>query len=62
MLELLDALRQLRALQLEALQARLDHDLADAAARAEMLTAASAADPVFGESLQWPVTAPEAPR
>jgi cobalt-zinc-cadmium efflux system outer membrane protein len=51
-LELLDALRQLRALQLEALTARLDEDRADAAARAEMLTAGAAADPIFGESLR----------
>jgi cobalt-zinc-cadmium efflux system outer membrane protein len=57
-LELLDALRQLRALQREALDARLDHDRADAAARAEMLTAAAAADPVFGESLQLRPTTP----
>jgi outer membrane protein, heavy metal efflux system len=58
-LELLDALRQQRALQLDALDARLDHDRADAAARAEMLTATAAADPVFGESLQWlPPTTP----
>jgi cobalt-zinc-cadmium efflux system outer membrane protein len=62
-LELLDALRQLRALQLDALQARLDHDRADAAARAEMLTAAAAADPVFGESLQLrPTTTPDVPK
>jgi cobalt-zinc-cadmium efflux system outer membrane protein len=51
-LELLDALRQLRALQLDALEARLETDRADAAARAEMLTAAAAADPVFGEALR----------
>ena len=51
-LELLDALRQLRALQLEALGARLDEDRADAASRAEMLTAAAADDPIFGESLR----------
>jgi outer membrane protein, heavy metal efflux system len=51
-LELLDALRQLRALQLEALTARLDEDRSDAAARAEMLTAGAAADPIFGESLR----------
>jgi cobalt-zinc-cadmium efflux system outer membrane protein len=51
-LELLDALRQLRALQLEALTARLDEDRADASARAEMLTAGAAADPIFGESLR----------
>jgi cobalt-zinc-cadmium efflux system outer membrane protein len=57
-LELLDALRQLRALQREALDARLDHDRADAAARAEMLTATAAADPVFGESLQLRPTTP----
>ncbi len=63
-LELLDALRQLRALQLEALQARLDHDRADAAARAEMLTAAAATDPVFGESLQLrpTTTTPDVPK
>lgn len=57
-LELLDALRQQRALQLEALTARLEEDRADAAARAEMLTAAAAADPVFGESLRQPPTHP----
>jgi cobalt-zinc-cadmium efflux system outer membrane protein len=51
-LELIDALRQLRALQLEALAVRLDEDRADAAARAEMLTATAAADPIFGESLR----------
>lgn len=51
-LELLDALRQLRALQLDALAARLDEDRADAAARAEMLTATAVTDPVFGESLR----------
>jgi outer membrane protein TolC len=51
-LELLDALRQLRALQLEALTARLDEDRADASARAEMLTAGAAADPIFSESLR----------
>lgn len=51
-LELLDALRQLRALQLEALGARLDEDRADAASRAEMLTATAADDPIFGESLR----------
>ena len=50
-LELLDALRQMRTLQLEALTARLDEDRADASARAEMLTAAAAADPIFGGSL-----------
>ena len=61
-LELLDALRQLRALQIEALQARLDDDRADAAARAEMLTAAAAADPVFGESLRLRPTTPDAPK
>ncbi|MCA3178476.1 MAG: TolC family protein [Burkholderiaceae bacterium] len=61
-LELLDALRQLRALQIEALQARLDDDRADAAARAEMLTAAAAADPVFGESLRLRPTIPDAPK
>jgi hypothetical protein len=31
---------------------RLDEDRADAAARAEMLTATAAADPIFGESLR----------
>ena len=51
-LELLDALRQLRALQLEALAARLDQDRADAAARAAMLTSTAAADPVFGQALR----------
>jgi cobalt-zinc-cadmium efflux system outer membrane protein len=51
-LELIDALRQLRSLQLEALAVRLDEDRADAAARAEMLTATAAADPIFGESLR----------
>lgn len=51
-LELIDALRQLRSLQLEALAVRLDEDRADAAARAEMLTASAAADPIFGESLR----------
>jgi cobalt-zinc-cadmium efflux system outer membrane protein len=51
-LELIDALRQLRALQLEALAVRLDEDRADAAARAEMLTTTAAADPIFGESLR----------
>jgi outer membrane protein TolC len=51
-LELIDALRQLRALQLEALAVRLDEDRADAAARAEMLTATASADPIFGESLR----------
>ena len=57
-LELLDALRQLRALQFDALAARLDLDRADAAARAEMLTDAAAADPVFGESIRIAPTAP----
>lgn len=51
-LELLDALRQLRALQIELLAARLDEDRADASARAEMMTADAADDPVFGESLR----------
>jgi outer membrane protein, heavy metal efflux system len=51
-LELIDALRQLRSLQLEALAVRLDEDRADAAARAEMLTATAANDPIFGESLR----------
>ena len=51
-LELLDALRQLRALQLDALNARLDADRADASARAEMLGAQSLTDPVFGESMR----------
>lgn len=51
-LELLDALRQLRGLQLDALAARLEQDRADAAARAAMLTAAAAADPVFGQALR----------
>ena len=51
-LELLDSLRQLRALQLDALTARLEEDRADAAARAEMLTATAVNDPVFGESLR----------
>jgi cobalt-zinc-cadmium efflux system outer membrane protein len=59
-LELLDALRQQRALQIEALQARLDHDRADAAARAEMPTVA--ADPVFGEALRLRPTTPDLPR
>lgn len=57
-LELLDALRQLRALQLEALTARLEEDRADASARAEMLTAAAAGDPVFGESLRQAARTP----
>ncbi len=61
-LELLDALRQLRALQIDALQARLDHDRADAAARAEMLTAGAADDPVFGASLRMRPTTPDVPR
>jgi cobalt-zinc-cadmium efflux system outer membrane protein len=52
-LELLDSLRQLRALQLDALGARLDDDRSDAAARAEMLTTGSENDPVFGEALRW---------
>ncbi|MGE0800455.1 MAG: TolC family protein [Lautropia sp.] len=52
-LDLLDALRQLRALQLAALDARLDDDRANAAARAEMLTRTAAADPVFGAVLRW---------
>jgi len=57
-LELLDALRQLRALQIEALSARLDEDRADAAVRAELLTAAAAADPVFGGILTPSTTQP----
>lgn len=61
-LELLDALRQLRALQIEALQARLDDDRADAASRAEMLTAAAASDPVFEESLRLRPTTPDVPK
>jgi len=52
-LELLDSLRQLRALQLDSLGARLDDDRSDAAARAEMLTPGSENDPVFGEALRW---------
>jgi len=51
-LELLDALRQLRALQLDVLTARLDEDRSDASARAEVLTVQATADPVFGESLR----------
>lgn len=50
-LELLDALRQLRALQLDALTARLDVDRADAELRAGMLLPGSAGDPVFGVAL-----------
>ncbi|MEI7445698.1 MAG: TolC family protein, partial [Burkholderiales bacterium] len=52
-LELLDALRQQRALQLDALEARLEFDRADAALRAQLMTTAAASDPVFGEALRW---------
>lgn len=49
-LDLLDALRQLRALQLDSLDARLDEDRADAEVRAGMLLPGSARDPVFGDA------------
>lgn len=52
-LDLLDALRQLRSLQVEALAARLEEDRSDVAARAQMLTPDAASDPVFGETLRW---------
>lgn len=52
-LELLDALRQQRAVQLEALDASLESDRAEAALRALLMTTAAAADPVFGEALRW---------
>ena len=51
-LELLDALRQLRTLQLDALEARLDEDRADAEVRAGMLLPDSDRDPVFGDVLR----------
>lgn len=50
-LDLLDGLRQLRTLQLDALAARLDEDRADAELRAGMLLPGSARDPVFGAAL-----------
>ena len=50
-LDLLDALRQLRALQLDSLDARLDEDRADAEVRAGMLLPGSARDPVFGNAV-----------
>ncbi len=58
-LELLDALRQLRALQLEALTARLEVDRADASARAERLGDRALTDPVFGGILSLRPEPPE---
>ena len=55
-LELLDALRQQRALQIDALEARLESDRADVTLRAIAISPIVASDPVFGDLTRWTPT------